>query len=163
MSNRLLYAIKNHDLYIKIKGAGTAKEYKPLKDSVLNIIKAPFLNHVEFDLSEVYYLDSTFIGLLLGINKILKKDHKQEIEICNVSDELLSLFEEVEVAHLFKITSKPDLSAEEDAITYVEISSSVETNVHDILEAHGHLTDLCEANRQRFALLSRVLKNSRCK
>jgi anti-anti-sigma factor len=161
MSNRLLYAIKNHDLYIKIKGAGTAKDYKPLKDSVMDIIKAPFLNHVEFDLSEVYYLDSTFIGLLLGINKILKKEHKEEIEICNVSDELLSLFEEVEVAHLFKITSKPDTT--EEQITYVEISSSSQTNVHDILEAHGHLTDLCEANRHKFALLSRVLKTSRCK
>lgn len=156
MSNKLLYAINGNGLYIKVVGAGTAKDYKPLKETLLNIIKTPSLKHIEFDLCEVSYLDSTFIGFFLGANKVLKKNKKEEIILWNVSDDLLTLLDEVEVSSLLNI-KKGNLNNE---LNFQEIKRDSQTEIYDILESHGHLIEACPNNKGRFSKLIDALKGA---
>lgn len=156
MSNRLLYAVNKKGLYIKLIGAGTAKDYKPLKETLLNIINSPSLKHIEFDLSQVNYLDSTFIGFFLGTNKVLRKKQKDEIILWNVSEDLLKLLDEVEVSSLLNI-KKGTLDKN---LTYREIERNSQTEICDILESHNHLIEACHNNKGRFSQLIDVLKKS---
>lgn len=105
-------------------------------------------------------MDSTFIGLLIGIDKILKKSQKKTLDIIHVSQSLLNLLKEVQVSQILNISK--EISHKDDNKKYetIYIEKNLSTESSDILEAHQNLSEISEKNRRKFALLTKILSKT---
>ncbi|GAB1482850.1 hypothetical protein MASR2M78_16660 [Treponema sp.] len=156
MSEALYYKEHDNKLYLRAKGHVTAALCADLRERVFSRLDAePSITAMYVDLSECEYMDSTFMGLLVGFNKRLIKAGKDRLILVNptlVAKDLISgLGLNSLVTILYEELSFPE--GMEDV--YKTRSAGVEL----LLKAHENLMEISEDNRKKFATLHAVLEN----
>ncbi len=152
----LYYLYQDGEFYIKAVGHITAALCPDLKLQMQTLLEShKVLSGVLVDLGECEYMDSTFMGLILGFNKILKEQKGKILDILNPSEESILLLKGLGIFRLLNIINEkrslpsPMVKALRERLPSAEF----------LLNTHQDLMDVSEENKNKFSLLEKVLKS----
>lgn len=155
MKEELYFAEKDGRVYIKPVGHITARLCPDLKKKVIIKLEEKCLSGILIDMSACDYMDSTFMGLLIGLNKRLLNASGNRVTIINPSKESRVLMKSLGMDKLLNFSDKPEtLPLDMQLITG---DTSVSSKI--LLKAHEDLMEISEQNRKKFALLHELLKS----
>lgn len=147
---------KDRTLFIKASGHMTANLCSDLrKETGERINREEPPERIVVDLSQCFYMDSTFMGLLVGLNKKLSALNKGTLIIYKPTDEAEKLLEGLGLRNYLSFDQETDRQFPQEMIT---ISGKTRATADFILKAHEHLMDLSRENRDKFSTLRSVLK-----
>lgn len=144
-------------IYIRAQGHLTAALCPQLKARAFaRIEEAPPKKAVYIDLGPCDYMDSTFLGLIVGINKRFKAAGGSPVVLLKPSQTCLGLLRTIGVTKLVTIS--------ETGPAFPPVMESMSlgprATAEFILDAHENLTEMSEENRNRFSTLTKALKGS---
>lgn len=157
--NKIMISVHDSDLYFKPLGHITANVCFPLRDMVFKRITEITKDFSIFiDLSETDYMDSTFLGLLAGIEKRLFKTHHTHAYILNPNSVCLKLLSGMGLDKFLIIKNEalPEtltFKIFDDDICISELEKS-----KIVLSSHKELSSLSEENKKKFRVLEQVLE-----
>lgn len=152
----LYLAEENNKLYIRATGHVTAQLCAELKARVFDRLDLkPPVDAVYVDLSQCEYMDSTFMGLLVGFNKRFLRLSERPISVLRANDVCKKLLSTIGVARLV------DMS--DDAIAFPaeqeRIGALRQADAALLLDAHDNLIELSDENERKFSALRSVLSD----
>ena len=143
---------------VKVQGRGTMEFCSQLFDYLSARMEKSQKENIYFELSETHYLDSSFIGVIVSIEKKLQKDSRGSIVILNPTEkvkEILSMMGLSEILPMRDNMTIKTLDLNE------EIQQKLEKDYKDIkllLESHQSLMEINPENKKRFGLVEEMLK-----
>lgn len=156
MPELLRYKEKDGCLYVQAEGHVTASLCADLRFTVFGRFdKTPAVAGMYVDLSACTYMDSTFMGLLVGFNKRLAKAGAGKLRIVRPTQPARDLLAGLGLATLVEIVEEA-IPFPPDMETVVKTRN---TGADVVLKTHENLMELSEDNAKRFATLHSVLKN----
>jgi len=144
-------------IYVRAQGHVTAALCPELKARIFPRLEAePGVEAVYFDLGPCEYMDSTFLGLIVGLNKRLKLAVGKPVVLLHVNDTCLGLLKTIGVTKLV------ELSAEEVPFPHglSRVGPGPRATAEFLLDAHEELSDLSEENKKRFSTLTDTLRSA---
>ncbi len=157
MGEALFYKEKDNVLYLRAEGHVTAALCADLRERVFaRFEESPAVRAVLIDLSSCDYMDSTFMGLIVGFNKRLARSSSVRLSIVSPTETARELLSGLGLAALVDIveTAEPFPDGMENVV------KTKSANADLLLKAHENLMELSEENRQKFALLHAALKKN---
>jgi anti-sigma B factor antagonist len=152
----LFYKEEGNTLYIRAEGHLTAALCADLRELVFSRIDAqPRVEGIKADLSGVTYMDSTFMGLLVGFTKRLSKNNAT-LQIFNPSKIAEELLDSLGICDLVEVSREANIFPTEMR----NIVKTKQTGSDLLLKAHENLMELSEANKKKFETLHAVLKQT---
>jgi anti-anti-sigma factor len=145
-------------LFIKAVGHITASLSVDLKILVMERLeRLPVPAEVYADLSECSYMDSTFMGLLVGFHKKLKAMTGHSLSLLNPSNECEKLLRGLGIWRLMRVVEGKLAEGEPQFWTTVTKNNSPNPEV--LLKAHQNLSEISPENAQKFSALEDILKD----
>jgi anti-anti-sigma factor len=146
---------ENGAIYIRARGHVTSTLCPELKSIAFARLDAePRVEKVLIDLSDCEYMDSTFLGLIVGMYKRFRNISTDRITLTGTNEICRGLLRTIGVLGLLQLSEeKPAFP-----IAMTRIVAGSKATARFILEAHEDLSDLSEENRSRFKTLTAVLK-----
>ena len=141
-----------HELFLRGEGSLNARNCDEFRKTVYSLVTSG-VGTIHLDLEQCTYMDSTFLGLLVGIHKKSKQAGGEGLTVYRPSSAATEHLESMGIDKLIFI-SLTMITFPEGLIS---CSSTPTQNPRDILSAHQNLMDLSPENRQRFALLAQIL------
>jgi anti-anti-sigma factor len=155
LSDTLLLGKTTNRLIIVGTGSLNARNCDEFRKQMNEMLDDEPLESVHLDLSECSYMDSTFLGVLVGIHKKNRQNRGKGLYVHKPSKAAQDHLESMGIHKILTITSEPL-----ELPSYLEPFESKKTeHPQDILSAHQHLMELSPENRKRFAILAQVLEN----
>ena len=157
MEEAAFYKETEDEIWIRAEGHITAAFCPELKSRAFARIdgdRPP--TAIRMDLSSCEYMDSTFLGLIVGMNKRLVHKNGHKVRLHQPGQACLSLLKTIGVLALLDITRDP---ARFEG-SFERIGPGPRATAEFLLDAHEHLSNLSEENRERFSTLTTVLKKS---
>lgn len=115
-------------------------------------------NEFILDFSRCEGLDSTFLGIVLGLRLGTSSDgERPQITAVNVSKHVLKILAEVGIDRLIRVAPEP-VTPPEVPLVKLERDCSEEERLGMILSAHESLCDLGAENRARFGSFVELLR-----
>jgi len=151
----LLYKEKDNTLYLRAEGHVTAALCADLRFIVFSRFDAaPTVSAMYVDLSACTYMDSTFMGLLVGFNKRLARTGAGKLKIVRPTTPARELLSGLGLLSLIEIVEeKVAFPADMDNVLKTQA-----TGADLLLKAHENLMELSDENVKRFSTLHAVLK-----
>jgi anti-anti-sigma regulatory factor len=150
-------------IYVRATGHVTALVCPPLKAAVFGRLDAdPPASAVYIDLSGCEYMDSTFLGLIVGTQKRFaratgrQRGDRDSIVLLGVNEACRGLLRTIGVLGMVVLSD----AAVPFPADLTRLSGEARASARFLLDAHEELTGLSEENRQRFATLTKVLKGA---
>lgn len=157
MDEAFFFKDADEGVFVRVQGHVTASRCPELKGRIFfRLDKAPVPAAVYFDLSDCEYMDSTFLGLIVGVNKRYKLLARKCVKVLHANPTCMGLLRTIGVTRLVDISDE-DIALPGDM---EEIGPSTRATAEFILDAHENLSELSEENRNRFATLTRALRDS---
>lgn len=143
-------------IYIRAQGHVTAALCSDLKSRIFERLEAkPPVENVLVDLSGCDYMDSTFLGLLVGINKRFLRFAERPLTVIRPSPPCTELLRTIGILRMVKVLEEPVAFPDGmEAIVTAEKAAA-----EFLLDVHENLMDLSEENRRKFSTLYTVLKS----
>jgi anti-anti-sigma factor len=117
------------------------------------------IDTIYFDLSESTYLDSSFIGVIVHIDKKIKKiNPSASVIILNPTQKVEEILNTMGLMEILPVQKDFCISGVEVS---EEIHKKIEKDYNDIkliLESHQNLMELNSENRKKFGLVEEMLK-----
>ncbi len=160
MEEALFIKETNNRIYIRAQGHVSANSCTELKTRVFDRLEAkPAVEDVFMDMSVCEYMDSTFMGLIVGFNKRFLRFSDHPITLLEVNETCLKLLKTIGVARLINIqdTSIPFPEPLE------QLGAGKKARAGFVLRAHEELMELSEENERQFSSLRSVLRDAACK
>jgi anti-anti-sigma factor len=150
---KLMVAVFDHIVCVKISGRADFTSSLDLKKLITELWERGY-NRFVFDLCQCLMMDSTFLGMLAGVALNISNgqipDEEHRLELLNPSPRLCDLFENLGVAHLFKIVARSQpLTDKFEPLSKMESSTPVEL-ARTCLEAHRTLMGIKAENVAKF-------------
>lgn len=146
---------RDNKLYIRAVGHVTAGISATLRQRIYRRLEQqPVPDAIYVDLSSCEYMDSTFMGLLVGFNKRFEKLTGKRLELPVPSGTCAGLLENLGIHSLLGILDRPVEFPEE----MENVAKTDAASTEFILKSHENLIEISEENRRRFALLHKILK-----
>jgi anti-anti-sigma factor len=143
-------------LYIRAEGHITARYCSEIKHIVFTRLDTePPVNGIHVDLQDCSYMDSTFMGLLAGFSRKLKKLTGSRLTVQNLHDTCRSLLKAMGMLPLLDILDTPMPFPE----PLLECTEAEQTTAEDILFAHEELMDISDENKEKFSVLHQALSD----
>jgi anti-anti-sigma factor len=155
-ADALFIGTDERGVFLRARGHVRASLCYPLRDGLLaGLESGPWPAGVFIDLSECRYMDSTFIGLLVAIDKKLRKATGARLRVFRPSPECARILSQNGLQDYLLI--EPEAETMPDVME--ELSSSPERPGADfILKAHEALMETSEEARKKFMLLKEMLE-----
>jgi len=143
---------------VKVIGKGTMEYCPELFQLLSEKIDKEATKNIYFELSEAIYLDSSFIGVIVSIQKKLKKIKGATLILLNPSQKVKDILSSMGLMDILPL---------QENLTYKnieakgEIKKRLEKNYKDIkilLESHQNLMEINPENKKRFGLVEEMLK-----
>ena len=153
----ILFKENNNILYITARGHVTARFCAQLKEFASeHLQEGQTITDAYLEMKDCTYMDSTFIGVIAGINKQLKKKLGKKLHIQNVQKVCKDLFDSMSLSSLLDFMDKPvEFPVLDESNEYGNL-----TKPEDIIEAHENLIELSDENKKKFSLLNQILNES---
>lgn len=137
--------------FVKVVGRGSFQNSGCLKTFYLQLLK----DHVDkfvIDLDACTYLDSTFLGILLGLGLKLKAAGNGLLHILNASPRNVELLKNLGLDRLISIDAKKvELNGVQDKLEALECRTATKAEAGPtILEAHENLMNFDPRNVAKF-------------
>lgn len=145
-------------VFIKATGHVTAAVCPPLKTRLFDRLdRDPPVERVCVDMSECEYMDSTFLGFIVGAQKRLSiRAPRRKVQLYGVSDVCRSLLRTIGVIGFVSLESGDlDLPADME-----RVSGGERATARFLLDAHEELSELSAENRKKFSALTSVLRSA---
>jgi len=144
-------------LFIRAQGHITAQLCPELKSRAFSRLDAePPLKAIYIDFEAAEYMDSTFLGLLVGLNKRFKALSGRPITLLRVNATCGGLLRTIGVSKLVEMAEAgPDFPK-----IMERLGRGPRATAEFLLDAHEELTGLSEENRARFSTLTETLKSA---
>lgn len=147
----------NNRIYIRAQGHVTANSCPELKSRVFDRLEAkPAVEDLFLDMSACEYMDSTFMGLIVGFNKRFMRFSDHPIHLSGLSETCLKLLKTIGVARLVDIA--PELPRFPEPLE--RLGSGRKAGASLVLKAHEELIELSEENERKFSALRSALKDA---
>ena len=142
--------------FLLARGSIRAGLCYPLREALLaQLDQTADIPAVYVDLSECRYMDSTFIGLLVAIDKKLQKGSGGRLHVLRPTAECREILEQMGLKN-FLLIEERDMQAPE---TMGVLTPNAERPGADfILRTHEALMETSEEARRKFALLKETLE-----
>ena len=137
--------------YITARGGVRATLCYPLRETLLaRLEESSDVPAVYVDLAQCTYMDSTFIGLLVAIDRRLQKGSGGRLYVMQPSPECLDLFRQLGLQDFLVI----DLAPTQPPPEMKELASAADRpGAEFVLRAHEALMETTEEARKKFSLL----------
>jgi anti-anti-sigma regulatory factor len=142
-----------------VEGKGTHLNSQPLRDFLFGMMDSGF-RHFEIDLANCTYMDSTFIGTLVGVGLRIRKICLAKLSIRRLSPRNRELLQTLGVEQFFDIdTDSQSPLADETQLRVLPagLASKLE-RAETMLEAHQTLAGANQSNEPRFKDCIQFLK-----
>lgn len=154
MEEALFIKETNNRVFVKAQGHVTANSCPELKTRVFDRLDAkPAVEELDIDLRDCEYMDSTFMGLIVGFNKRFVRFAGRPIRLYGVNETCLKLLKTIGVAKLVEIR--------DDEVKVPEplerLGSGRKAGAGLVLKAHEDLMELSQENERKFSALRTVL------
>ena len=155
-TSKILVARRANLGFVKVVGRGSFQNSGCLKSFYQQLLndKAQKANRFIIDLGECTYLDSTFLGILLGLGLKLRAAGNGLLDILNASPRNIELLKNLGLDRLINITSKPAEEVNGTATASLEeLNCAIPTKKEagpTILEAHEALMEFDPRNVPKF-------------
>jgi anti-anti-sigma factor len=155
------YKAEGSTLFMKATGHVTALVCPPLKSAVFQRLDAePAVEKVYLDLSDCEYMDSTFLGLIVGTQKRFARlpggAPRRMIVLLSVNEACRGLLRTIGVLGMVELSDARVPFPSDLA----RLSGGSRTSARFLLDAHEELSELSSENRKRFSALTTVLKSA---
>ena len=141
--------------FIAAFGSVRATLCYPLRDTLLARLEEDSKVPAVFvDLSKCTYMDSTFIGLLVAIDKKLQKGSGGRLHVNNPSPECLDLFRQLGLENILLVETGASRPPEMKSLE----APTGRPGADFVLRAHEALMETSEEARRKFGLLRDVLE-----
>ncbi len=142
--------------FLQARGSIRATLCYPLREGLLSRLEeSPDVPAVFVDLSQCQYMDSTFIGLLVAMDKRLQKGSGGRLHVLQPSEECLELLRQIGLMDFLliedQVIAPPQLMQE---ISVDDVKPGAEF----VLRAHEALMETSDEARKKFALLKEMLE-----
>ncbi len=142
-------------IYIRALGHVTAAMCAELRDRVFDRLESkPPVTDLFVDLGQCAYMDSTFMGLLVGFNKRFMRFADKPITLFGVSGECECLLKTIGILRLVRVSDGQ--AAFPQAME--DLSGGAPPSADLILDVHENLMEISAENRKRFSALHAILK-----
>ncbi len=157
MEEALFVKEMNNRIYMRAQGHITANSCTELKARVFDRLEAkPAVEDMLLDLSGCEYMDSTFMGLIVGFNKKFMRFSARPLRLFGLGETCAKLLKTIGVLRL--------VSVEDGMPPFPEplerLGSGKKAGAGFVLKAHEELMELSEENERRFSALHSVLKGA---
>ncbi|HTX73391.1 MAG TPA: STAS domain-containing protein [Rectinemataceae bacterium] len=144
-------------IFVRAEGHVTAAVCPGLKTRLFaRLDVSPRIRAVYFDLRSCEYMDSTFLGLIVGAQKRFEAAGGEKIVLLGANEACRGLLKTIGVLGIIRLSDElPALPADMD-----RIESGQRASARLVLEAHEELTGLSEENKKRFAGLTTILRRA---
>lgn len=155
-TDSILIGTDSRGYFLTARGSIRANLCYPLRESILEKLDATTsIPAVYVDLSECRYMDSTFIGLLVAIDKKLQKGSGGRLHLLNPTTECMSILEQIGLKSLLLIEEQEV----QPPAAMTELAPKAEKpGAEFILKVHEALMETSEEARRKFALLKETLE-----
>jgi|YNPMSStandDraft_1061717.scaffolds.fasta_scaffold00660_11 anti-anti-sigma factor len=150
----------NKGVYVDIKGEGTLKQSPHLKKFFIDVIdKFKGIPNVDFiiNMQDCQYIDSTFIGLLLIIDKKTKEVLGRPIKIFNPNNYTWEVLKQMGLENILTIERGEVIFPNEMQELKLDTINKIELAMMMYM-AHSELASLNEDNKKRFESAIEMLK-----
>jgi anti-anti-sigma factor len=142
-------------LFIKARGHITAAVCADLREVILERLGNAAPAILAADLEECEYMDSTFMGLLVGFHKRYKTLTGRSLMVLRPSKECVKLLSGLGILKLMEqIDGLTPASPEQ----WQDVVHGQKPSAEVILGAHRNLIELSPENQQKFSLLQEALE-----
>lgn len=155
--NKIEFTISNFDFFLKLSGHITANICFNLKNFLLNKFNEFDKNYNFYlDLTDTEYMDSTFIGLIIGIEKKINLIFGKHLIIINPSETSFKLLKNMGLTKILCFEKK------EVPKDLLFIKINIESTIDEVemkklvLSTHKDLSNL-EENKDKFESLKEIL------
>jgi anti-anti-sigma regulatory factor len=154
---------EGESIYMRATGHVTALVCPPLKAAVFERLDSPPpVERIYLDLSLCEYMDSTFLGLIVGTQRRFARLAGQRggscptIVLLKVNEACKGLLRTIGVLGMVDISDEEvPFPAELD-----RLSGESRTSARFLLDAHEDLSELSPENKKRFSTLTSVLRDA---
>jgi anti-anti-sigma factor len=144
-------------IYVRATGHITAALCPELKTKCFARFEvAPPVSAVYIDLSSCDYMDSTFLGLIVGLTKRLMAKARKKLTIVAANDACLGLLKTIGVLGLLEDSRESPPFPER----MERIGRGSAATAEFLLDAHEELSSLSDDNRAKFSALTSLLRDS---
>jgi anti-anti-sigma factor len=147
-------------VYIDVNGEGTLRQSNALKQFMFDVLeKFSGIKEVEFymNLTNCQYVDSTFIGLLLILDKKIRDMIGKPLVILQPSGYVLEVIQQMGLENILHLEQEPKPFPDNMKELEVENINKIELAMMMYL-AHSELANLNEDNRKKFESAVSMLK-----
>lgn len=156
VAEALYYKEINNDVFVKAVGHITASLSVDLRDKILErLAQTPVPQSFYIDLSECEYMDSTFMGLLVGFHKRFRQLTSKNLVILRPSAECQKLLQGLGILRLMQVIKDETPPSPQD---WVLITKNQSPTTEILLNAHQNLSEISEENEKKFSVLQNILK-----
>ena len=163
MEEAVYYKSEKGTIYIRATGHVTALVCPRLKTAVFDRLEAaPQVERIYLDLSGCEYMDSTFLGLIVGAQKRFARlpgrraGPAPTVVLLKVNPACVGLLRTIGVLGIVAISDE-EIPFPADL---ARLSGESKSSARFILDAHENLSELSADNRKRFETLSSILKGA---
>jgi anti-anti-sigma regulatory factor len=155
-ADSLLVGSDDRGWFISARGSVRASLCYPLRETLLARLDEPSAVPAVFvDLSRCSYMDSTFIGLLVAIDRKLQTGSGARLHVQRPSAECLELFRQLGLQDFLLIDGAPTRAPPE--LKELDATES-RPGAEFVLRAHEALMETSEQARRKFGLLREELE-----
>lgn len=154
--------IQDGTLIIFVQGEATHQHAPSVRTAILNYMEKAAegeyaIREVALHLGETPYMDSTFMGTLLLIDKACVRQTGSHLQIYNPSAFCRNLMESSGLADYLPLVTSVDIEeGERWPLEALEITRLQKARL--LLKAHEELSALNEENRKQFSLIRKLLE-----
>jgi anti-anti-sigma factor len=155
----LSVTISNDDVVVLVSGDATMKISHVLKKFMMDLMdeSVGIDRHFKIDLKNCSYMDSTFTGILIILEKHAQKKLHDRFEILNPSPFCVKVLDTMGLIPLFKISKNNGIyNGKPIQLKAMQIQKLEEAILMYL--AHKELSDISEENRKEFADVQKYLK-----
>lgn len=157
MQEAVYFKEDDEAIYVRAEGHVTATLCPSLKARVFARLDDPAaLKRIAVDLSACEYMDSTFLGLLVGMHKRLVRRGGERVAIYGANEACIGLLRTIGVSSLVDIRDGEPF----EASGMERVGDAAKATAEFILDAHEELSGLSSENKDRFAILTAALKSA---
>jgi len=163
--SKILVGTVDKQVFVKVEGKGTHLVSQPLREFLFQMIDSGYCKF-EIDLANCTYMDSTFLGMLVGVSLRLKKVSPAKIFVTRINERNLDLFKTLGIDSFFQIgpgATPVPASKPEDLHSLPEAKVATQAWAETMLEAHETLAKVDARNLCRFKDVIAYLKEDLAK
>jgi len=156
VAEALFFQENANGLFIRAVGHVTAAISTDLRELVLDrLAKDPPPPLLGVDLSACEYMDSTFMGLMVGFHKRYRALTGRALTVLRPTQECVKLLSGLGIIKLMTVIQE---SRPESPETWTSLKARNSPDAEVLLHAHRNLSELSPENARKFSTLETVLE-----